>query len=353
MNGYTRWNTLFLGLLALGGIGCGGGKQEAGREVVRPVRVATVASLGALNKLYTGVVEAEEFSNLAFRLSGPLVAMRVEEGQSVRKGQVIAEVDPLDYRLQYEANRAAYLTAKSQLERNRRLLAMQAISKQEYEMAEANYIKGKSAYEVSGNTLQNTKLRAPFAGFVERKYVENYQKVMPGEAIVKLVNPDKLAVRFTLPETSVGLTHVPISVEVEFDTYRGVWFQARVKEFVDASPDGTGIPVKLAIEDPRFSRDTYNIYPGFSCKVKLRVDTEVRGAYAVPMSAVFRDVAGGQTCVWVYEVGKGTVRRQPVRVGQLFGNAGVLVERGLREQDVIVVAGANYLTEGQKVKVLP
>ena len=84
-------------------------------------------SLGAINKLYTGVVEAEEYSNLAFKLSGPLIAMNVDEGQKVKKGQVVAAVDPLDYRLQFEANKAAYLTAKSQLERNKRLLSMQAI----------------------------------------------------------------------------------------------------------------------------------------------------------------------------------------------------------------------------------
>ena len=167
-------------------------------------------------------MEAEEYSNLAFKLSGPLIAMNVDEGQKVKKGQVVAAVDPLDYRLQFEANKAAYLTAKSQLERNKRLLSMQAISQQEYEIAEANYIKGKSAYETSANTLEDTKLRAPFDGFVEKKFVENYQKVNPGESIIKLVNPNKLAVGFTLPETSVDLTRTPMTVTVEFDTYKGI-----------------------------------------------------------------------------------------------------------------------------------
>ena len=243
--------------------GCQGKKDNAYQDIVRPVKVVNVESLGAINKLYTGVVEAEEYSNLAFKLSGPLIAMNVDEGQKVKKGQVIAAVDPLDYRLQFEANKAAYLTAKSQLERNRRLLSMQAISQQEYEIAEANYIRGKSAYETSVNTLENTKLRAPFDGFVEKKFVENYQKVNPGESIVKLVNPNKLAVGFTLPETSVDLTRTPMTVTVEFDTYKGLWFKAKVKEFIDASPDGTGIPVKLVIDDSRFSRDKHNIYPGF------------------------------------------------------------------------------------------
>lgn len=328
------------------------GKKETYQDVVRPVRVVNVEALGAINKVYTGIVEAEEYSNLAFKLSGPLVAMNVDEGQKVKKGQVIAAVDPLDYKLQYEANKAAYLTAKSQLERNKRLLSMQAISKQEYEIAEANYIKGKSAYETSANTLEDTKLRAPFDGFVEKKFVENYQKVMPGESIIKLVNPDKLAVGFTLPETSVDLTRTPMTVTVEFDTYKGIWFKARVKEFIDASPDGTGIPVKLVIDDSRFSRDVHNIYPGFSCKVNLKIETTEENSYIVPMSALFKNPTTNETSVWVYNPKTETVHGKAVEIGQLFGSDKIMVQKGLTNDDIIVVAGVNYITEGQKVKLL-
>ncbi len=328
------------------------GKKETYQDTVRPVRVVNVESLGAINKVYTGIVEAEEYSNLAFKLSGPLVAMNVDEGQKVKKGQVIAAVDPLEYKLQYEANKAAYLTAKSQLERNKRLLSMQAISKQEYEIAEANYIKGKSAYETSANTLEDTKLKAPFDGFVEKKFVENYQKVMPGESIIKLVNPDKLAVGFTLPETSVDLTRTPMTVTVEFDTYKGIWFKAGVKEFIDASPDGTGIPVKLVIDDSRFSRDIHNIYPGFSCKVNLKIETTEENSYIVPMSALFKNPTTNETSVWVYNPKTETVHGKTVVIGQLFGSDKIMVQKGLSNDDIIVVAGVNYITEGQKVKLL-
>ena len=69
--------------------------------------------------------------------------MNVDAGQKVKKGTVIAAVDPLDYNLQFEANKAAYVTSKLQMERNKKLLAMQAISKQDYEIAEANYVKSQ------------------------------------------------------------------------------------------------------------------------------------------------------------------------------------------------------------------
>ena len=248
------------GLCAWIGVSCGGKKENTGQESIRPVRVVKVESLGAMQKMYTGVVQAEEYSKLAFKVSGPLVEMNVDAGQKVKKGTVIAAVDPLDYNLQFEANKAAYVTSKLQMERNKKLLAMQAISKQDYEIAEANYVKAKSAYETSQNTLADTKLRAPFDGFVEQKYVENYQKVQPGESIIKLVNPDKLEVGFILPETNVRLTREKMQVAVEFDTYKGKWFKAEVKEFVDASPDGSGIPVRLAITDKSYITNSYHVH---------------------------------------------------------------------------------------------
>mgnify|MGYP002228945450 CR=1 FL=1 len=67
-------------------------------------------------------------------------------------------------------------------------LSKQAISKQEYESTEASYSNAKAAFEYAQNTLNQTKLRAPFDGFIQKKYVENYQKVQAGQGIVCLIN---------------------------------------------------------------------------------------------------------------------------------------------------------------------
>lgn len=343
---------MIVGLSTILGISCCSKKENTHQNIIRPVRILKVESLGSVEKMFTGIVEAEQYSKLAFKLSGPLIEMNVNVGQKVKKGTVIAVVDPLDYKLQNEANKAAYITAASQLERNKKLLAMQAISKQEYEIAEATRIKAKSAYETSVNMLDNTKLRAPFDGFVEIKYVENYQKVQTGESVIKLVNPDKLEVGFVLPETSVELTRMDVKVAVEFDTYKGIWFDAKVKEFVDASPDGGGIPVKLTIDDRRFDRDKHNIYPGFSCKVALKIDDPVADSYIVPLSAVFKDLKTSEMSVWLYETQTGRVKRQRVVADQLFGNDQIRVSDGLKSDDMIVVAGVNYITDGQEVRVL-
>ena len=89
--------------------------------------------------------------------NGQIIQLPVIEGQKVKKGQLIAAIDPRDIALQYAATKSAYETASAQVERNKRLLSRQAISVQEYEISLANFQKAKSEYELSANNMRDTK----------------------------------------------------------------------------------------------------------------------------------------------------------------------------------------------------
>lgn len=281
-----------------------------------PIRISyvlsgsgTVALPGALDKVYTGIVAAEEFSDLAFKVGGPLVEMNIDAGETVKKGTLLAAIDPTDYQLQNDGNKAAYITARSRLERDRRLLEMRRFRSRNSRCRRPAIYNPVRHTGLRKKALSDTRLYAPFDGFIEQKYVENYQKVQPGERIVRLVNPDKLTVWFVLPETSVGLTREQMQVTVEFDIYRGLRFQARVQEFVDASPGGAGIPVRLILDDPLFDKTKYPVYPGFSVRVNLRTDNRIADHYVVPLSAVFMDPLTEQTAVWRYHPENSTGNR--------------------------------------------
>ena len=207
-------------------------QKEEKKEMIRPVRLVEVQSLNQLEKVYPAVVSADQYSNLAFKKSGPLVEMNVDEGQTVRKGQIVAVMDPKDFALDLQAKKASFLNAQSQMERSKKLLEKNAVSIQEFEMKQATFINAKSAYEIAQSTFEDTKLRAPFDGFIQKKYVENYQRVQSGQQIVCLINPEKLQVQFTIPETNIVYFNAPNSIYVEFDTYKGKYFKAEVKEFV-------------------------------------------------------------------------------------------------------------------------
>lgn len=320
----------------------------------RPVKLTEVTSLNSVEKSFSGVVSPDQFSDLAFKMSGPLISLKVEEGQKVRTGQVVAEIDPLDFKLEYEAKKASYRTAEAQLQRAEKLLSKQAISKQEFETTEAAFSNAKAAFEYAQNQLEQTKLRAPFDGFIQKKYVENYQKVQAGQGIVCLINPSKLQVQYTMPETNITYFSTPYSIFVEFDNYKGVRFKAKVKEYVEASPDGSGVPVYLYIDDPVFNLDTYKVAVGFSCRVILNIESESfnEGAVLVPLSAIVASDTDNDKYVFVYNKQAQKVERRKITEKELVGKDDVVVINGLTAGDQVVSAGATRLVDGQQVKVL-
>ena len=296
----------------------------------------------------------DQFSDLAFKMSGPLVAMNVLEGQRVKKGQVVAEIDPTDYKLDYDAKRASFQKASSQMQRAEKLLAKNAISMQEFETTQASYTNAKSAFENAQNTLNDTKLRAPFDGFIQKKYVENYQRVQPGQGVVCLINPDKLQVEFTIPETNISYVTSPSTIYVEFDAYKGKLFQAKVKEYVEASPDGAGVPVFLYIDDPEFDLKKYKVSVGFSCRVIVNIENDVvKEGITVPLSAVVFDNNLNSKIVFIYNPSTQKVELRKVSdEGIIVGRNDLIVSGNIEPGEQVVSAGASYLVDGQQVKIL-
>lgn len=319
----------------------------------RPVKVTKVLPLNVVEKSFSGVVSPDQFSDLAFKMSGPLIALNVEEGQRVKKGQVVAEIDPLDYRLQYEAKKSSYMTAKSQMERSEKLIKKQAISYQDYESTQANYANAKAAYENASNILEETKLLAPFDGFIQKKYVENYQKVQAGQGIVCLINPNKLLVKFTLPENNMQYLLSSPQIAIEFENYRGKFFQAKVKEYIEASPDGSGIPVSLYVEDADFNLTDYKVATGFSCRVVLKIFQEGFDNYVqIPLTSVFMDPQTKEKRVFVFNDASGKVEQRVVEEGGLIDKDKIIITKGLSPDEKVVIAGTTRLVDGQQVNVL-
>ena len=330
-----------------------GHKKEGDVTLIRPVKTATASSQSVIRKDFSGIVEAVEYVKLAFRVSGQVINLPVVEGQRVKKGQLIAAIDPRDISLQYAADKAAYETAAAQVERNKRLLGRQAISVQEYEISVANYQKAKSAYELSSNNMRDTKLTAPFDGSIEKRLVENYQRVNSGEGIVQLVNTQKLRIKFTVPDDYLYLLRAKdVTFKVVFDTYPDTVFNAKLEEYLDISTAGTGIPVTITIEDPAFNRSLYDVKPGFTCKIKLASDVAPfleEKLVNIPLSAIFGESENQKTYVWVVKDNK--VSKREVTVYSPTGEANALISTGVQPGETIVIAGVHQLVEGQTVNV--
>lgn len=158
-----------------------------------------------------------------------------------------------------------------------------------------------------------------------------------------------------MPETNITYFSTPYSIFVEFDNYKGTRFKAKVKEYVEASPDGSGVPVFLYIDDPEFNLNKYKVAVGFSCRVILNIESKSfnEGAVLIPLSAIVADEPNsGNKYVFVYNPQTSKVERRKITEKELVGKDGVVVTEGLKAGEQIVTAGVTRLVDGQQVKVL-
>ncbi len=325
------------------------GRHHTSTSSARVVKVAEVASADYISRDFAGMATADDAVNLAFKISGQLLSVDISKGDFVERGALLARLDPRDVELQVASDLSQYEKARSQYERMRRLLDHEAVSQQDFEAAQTAFVQARSVYENTKDLLADTKLRAPFAGVIERVYVDTYQRVQSGETILRLVNPRSTTVEFTMPEKSLYLlSDSTTTFSVTFDNLPSHHFAARLHKFAKTSSDAYGFPVALKIS--LLDSELYGISPGMTCQIALRSDNTNMFSAAVPLSAIYAPASGGEF-VWVV-LPDGRVERRAVVLGDVFGRDMVMVTSGVKVGEKVVTAGVYKLQEGDKVRIL-
>lgn len=332
---------------AAGLTACGG--ETAAAPQIRPVKVTSVSAVDYIDRDFAGMATADDATNLAFKIAGQVSSVDVSKGDYVAKGALLAQLDPRDAELQTAADKAQYDKASSQLARMKRLLEHEAVSHQDYETAQTSFVQARSAYENSKDLLSETKLRAPFAGVIERTYVDTYERVQSGQTVVRLVNPVSSTVGFTIPEKSLPLlADSATRFYVTFDNYPDRRFAARLDTYAKTASDAYGFPVSLKLDmDAALEA---GISPGMTCQVTMRTADEAVRGMAVPLSAVYAPADGG-TYVWLVN-SDDRVERRSVVLGDIFGRDMVSVQSGLADGEIVVTAGVYQLRDGERVRIL-
>ena len=245
---------ILLTFLVLFAVACHGGGAQP-QHAVQPVKCVVAKPLHTITRDFAALSTADDAVNLAFKLSGRVVDVPIAKGMSVGEGMVLARLDSRDEELQLSATKAAYDEALSRLRRAERLLEHDAISEQEVESLQNAVAQALVAYENAEQTLQETRITAPFSGVVEYVAVDAYQRVTSGETILRLVKPESSSVGFTAPESLVPVLSLPTTrFRVLFDAYPDVYFDAAIKSYARTSSDALGFPVSLRLTDVDRSR---------------------------------------------------------------------------------------------------
>lgn len=345
--------------------------QEASAEP-RPVKMMTVGALSqATQRSFPGTVRAARRAELAFQVSGTLIRLPVGEGQEVREGDVLAQLDQRDFETglrsaqgQYGNVRAALESAKSEYERILRIRkqdpgatseSMVVKRREAMDRATAELESVQAAVDAARDKLGYTRLHAPFSGIVSRRYVENFQEVQAKEPVVSLDDISSLEILVDLPESVVARISEPSDrtgkqapVHAEFAALPGREFSLIVKEFsTRADPKTQTFQVVFQMEKP----DDVAILPGMTAMIVGSAQQGVNGdgRYVIPAVAVFGDEQG-VSHVWVVEPKSMAVQRREVVIGEVAGDAGIRITEGLQAGEIVAVSGASQLRDGMRVK---
>ena len=152
------------------------------------------------SRCYTFISQPYRLSELSFRVGGPVHTFDVQQGQFFRKGQLIAAIDERDFVIQKQHTEALYRQAEVDYARISSLYAKDNISGMNYEQAKANYERTKADYEAAVNAWEDSRLYAPFDGYVQQAHIERYQDVKPSVPVVTFIDLSRIKVEAYVPE---------------------------------------------------------------------------------------------------------------------------------------------------------
>ncbi len=316
---------------------------------VRPEALPrTLALTGTMTPLVEATVKA--------KVAGELVEVPVREGQSVKKGQVLARIDQTEVQARVAAREADVAAARAQLvwaEKNRNqqkaLLEKAFISQSAFDNVQSNYdvaaAKLRAAEAdlvVAKKSLGDSVLVAPFSGVVAERHAQAGERVALDAKVVTVVDLARMELEAAIPAAAIGQARVGQQVQFRVDGFGDRAFEGRIERINPATTAGSrSISVYAVIENP-----DQNLRKGMFAQGALMLGT-IADALVIPVAAV-REEAGTSS---VYALVDGVVRRKPVKTGPADAAGRVQVLEGLAPGDRIVRSNLGSLREGAAARV--
>ena len=338
-------------------VGCG--KKMDGQADAEPVKVkemvvgtggltADGSQAGAMGANYSGTVEEENGVALSFATGGTIRQLRVKVGDRVRRGQLIASVDPTSIKNSYDMAHATRLQAEDAFKRMKQLHDKGSLPDIKWVEAQSQLQQAVSAENIARKSLGDCNLYAPMDGIISEKSAETGQNVAPGMPVAKLVTTRVLNVKIAVPESEMSGIHVRQRAKIQVQALNGRWFSGYVIEKgVIADPITRSYSVKIRVEGA-----TDGLLPGMVSSVSLNKVSAASSIYngnsAIIIPASLIQLGDDNSnFVWVDEGGKAV--HCTVVCGEYMSN-GVSIVSGLKNGDKLIVEGQQKVCTGTPLK---
>ncbi|MBQ4380142.1 MAG: efflux RND transporter periplasmic adaptor subunit [Bacteroidaceae bacterium] len=329
------------GLILTAGLltACGGTKKEEAQKVRNVMVVTPQNRQEAVERNFSGVVMENSTISLSFRTPGQIIRLYVDDGAHVRKGQLLAELDPKDYQLQVDAAQTQYNQMQNEVARLRKLHESNSLSGNDFEKAETGLEQLRIQLQNAKNQLSYTRLTAPVDGTIQKVHFEEMEMVSAGMSIMDLVDTRRMEVEVNIPAEAynqLGNTTEAycISAGKRYELHR-------ISALTKADANQLFL-VKYALDG--------KLSAGMNVDVYLYIGgSSTLSGLSIPPHAIFENE--GKACVWVVD-NDNTVKMREVELSGVDSYGYAVVTNGLKASDKVVKAGVKALHEGDKVNIV-
>ena len=321
---------------------CGNKKVDAEKAPIR-VKTEVVSNGGSqTGQTYVGIVEEREGTAVSFTSMGVVKRVLVNEGQSVAKGQLIAEMDDTQARNLLNGAEAQMNQANDALERYKLLHDNGSLPEVQWVEIQSKVAQAKSQYEVAKKNLADCRLTAPVSGIIGKKLVGAGETAMPSQAVVTILDISSVKVKVAIPEAEVSgitaSTPSTINVEAAQKQVNGGKIEKGIQ--ADALTHTYEVRINVLNSDRK-------LLPGMVASVQFAAVAQQQTEQAMlPVTAVQRRADGS---LFVWTVAKdSTAHRTTVSTGETQGNR-IAISNGIESGQRVVTEGYQKLSEGTKV----
>ncbi len=333
-------------LLALAG--CGASEANSNATEAVAVRTAKVEKANIAQPIRaTGILSGKAESKLSFKIGGIIDRIVVSEGQSVRRGQLLATLKLAEINAQVHQAQNAFDKAARDLQRVQNLYRDSVATLEQFQDATTGYEVAKSALEIAKFNQQYASIYAPAAGKILKRFVEANELISPGTSVLLMRSAqDGWVVKTGLADRDVVLVAIGDTAQFTFDAYPGHVFSATVSEISGTASPMTGTyEVELRVEPVQGTM----FLSGMIAKAEIS-PAKKSGVSLVPIESLV-EADGLQGSVYTISPSH-AAKKVGVSVAFIYGDQAAIAA-GLEGIDEVITDGAAYLNDGDAIKIVP
>ena len=328
--------------------------QKEAEEIIRPVKIQEINSMEnkEFNIEFPAQISPTQKTILAFKYAGKIKNINFKSGDFVKKDQVIALMDDKDYKVnlevfskKYEAAKAIAQNAEMQFSRAEKLYKGGALAKKDYDnavmqknIAISTFKEASAGLENAKNTLNDTKIIAPYDGYIDKKIAEVGTVVPEGAPVVSFISDE-------ITDISVNLSFKDVE---NIKNAKNIFFKDNSSEKIYSlevksiaqNPDSINLTYPIIFTFSKLSENE-KFLAGQTGTVIISIKNSGNKEILIPLNALFEDNGSN-----VYLFKNGIAVKTPVEIGELRESNKISIVKGLKSGDIVIVAVISKLTDG-------